>query len=112
MYSSFTCLWSVPIRLQNRRSPEERGALFTTVPLAHNVWHVVKTNICQMNEWIFSVDLESLPVSLLTTARHLLSPQEVYDNCAGDTQKLGLTEDSAFSRRRGLALNSDTAHPL
>lgn len=65
-----------------------------------------------MNEWIFSVDLESLPVSLLTTARHLLSPQEVYDNCAGDTQKLGLTEDSAFSRRRGLALNSDTAHPL
>ena len=38
-------------------------------------------------------------MSLLTSAWHLLSPQEVYDNCAGDTQTLRLTVDSAFSMR-------------
>ena len=78
---------------------QKSGSLFTTVPLAPNVCHVVKTNICQMNEWIFSVYLESLLVSLLTSAWHLLSSQEVYDNCAGDTQTLRLTVDSAFSMR-------------
>lgn len=83
------------------------GFVYYSTP-APNVWHVVRTNICK---WM-NGSSQLIWRALLTSAWHMLSPQEVYDNCAGDTQKLRLTIDSAFSTRRGLALNADTAHPL
>lgn len=58
MYYLFTCSLWVPIRLQNIVSSRRAGALFTTIYPAPNVWHVVKTNICWMNERVFSADLE------------------------------------------------------
>ena len=105
MYSSFTCLLSVPMRLQESR---RAGALFTTVP-QHPMSGTWSRRI--FAKWM-NGSSQLIWRGLLTSAWHLLSPQVVYDNCAGDTHKLRLTVDSAFSTRRGLALNADTAHPL
>lgn len=41
-YYLFMCLSSVPIRLEYRELIRV-GALFTTISLAPNVWHVVNT---------------------------------------------------------------------